>query len=92
VVDGGWLERLKLVLRAMDSHGGSYPLHRYLEELIEADIVYREGIRSRGPFLPRHEILQWLRQRHAGSAARKVSSGNEKGRSPELSSRPLRGA
>lgn len=74
-LDGSWLERLKAVLHNMDSAGTTYPLQRYLEELIEADIVYREAITSRGPFLPRNEILRWLQRRHAGLAQRRLASG-----------------
>lgn len=75
VLDGPWLERLKTVLRNMNAERGSYPLQRYLEELIEADIVYREAIGCRGPFLTRTEILHWLQRRHAGQAHRKIASG-----------------
>ncbi len=74
-LDGPWLERLKAVLHNMDGGRKSYPLQRYLEELIEADIVYREAIACCGPFLPRTEILQWLQRRHAGLAQRKLASG-----------------
>ena len=77
-LDGAWLDRLKSVLRNMESEGGAYPLQRYLEELIEADIVYREAIRSRGPFLPRAEILQWLQRRHAGQAQRKLVAASRR--------------
>jgi hypothetical protein len=59
----------------MESDGSGYPLQRYLEELIEADIVYREAITSRGPFLPRPEIMHWLQRRHAGPSQRKIASG-----------------
>ncbi len=72
-LDGAWLERLKSVLQSMDPTGGAYPVQRYLEELIEADIVYREAVRCQGPFLLRPEILQWLQRRHAGEAQRKVA-------------------
>ncbi len=72
VLDGPWLQRLKSVLHNMESAGASYPLQRYLEELIEADIVYREAISCRGPFLSRLEILEWLQRRHAGQAQRKL--------------------
>ncbi|MGH7822315.1 MAG: hypothetical protein ACREQ9_21340, partial [Candidatus Binatia bacterium] len=71
VLDGAWLNRLKVILRNMEPDGGSYPLQRYLEELVEADIVYREAISSRGPFLSRPEIMLWLQRRHAGQAQRK---------------------
>ena len=73
-LDGPWLERLKSVLRSMEgSDGGPYPLQRYVEELIEADIVYREAIGSRGPFLSRAEIMHWLQRRHAGTASRRAA-------------------
>lgn len=75
-IDAAWLERLKNVLRTMDTNGSSYPLQRYLEELVEADIVYREGISSRGPFLLRTEIVSWLQRRHAGPRERKVANGS----------------
>lgn len=73
-MDGPWLDRLKAVLNNMEGGRKSYPLQRYLEDLIEADIVYREAISCRGPFLPRKEILQWLQRRHAGLAQRKLAS------------------
>jgi hypothetical protein len=53
-------------------------LQRYLEELVEADIVYREAIRCRGPFLARPEILQWLQRRHAGQAQRKLAASGSR--------------
>jgi len=77
-LDGAWLGRLKSVLRNMDSNGGNYPVQRYLEELIEADIVYREAISCRGPFLARAEILQWLQRRHSGQAQRKLAAGGSR--------------
>lgn len=77
-LDGAWLTRLKSVLRHMESDGGTYPLQRYLEELIEADIVYREAIRCRGPFLPRADILHWLQRRHAGLPQRKLVAGGSR--------------
>ena len=77
-LDGAWLERLKSVLHNMETNGGTYPLQRYLEELIEADIVYREAIRCRGPFLARTDILQWLQRRHAGQAQRKLVAGGSR--------------
>ena len=73
-LDAPWLDRLKTVLRNMEG-AGSYPVQRYLEELIEADIVYREAISSRGPYLSRGDILYWLQRRHAGQAPRKVANG-----------------
>jgi hypothetical protein len=70
--DGEWLERLRKLLQEMGDEGGAYPLHRYLEELLEADIVYRESHhtrRRRGPFVQREAIIRWLReQRRAGTA------------------------
>ena len=78
VLDGPWLERLKRVLRAMDTGSASYPLQRYLEELIEADIVYRESIGSRGPFVARQEIMHWLHRRHSGQAQRKTASAQRR--------------
>jgi hypothetical protein len=72
-LDGPWLDRLKSVLRSMDD--GGYPMQRYLEELIEADIVYREAIGCRGPFLSRTEIVQWLQQRHSGRTPRRAAAG-----------------
>jgi hypothetical protein len=77
-LDGAWLDRLKAVLHGMDSEGGAYPLQRYVEELIEADIVYREAIRCSGPFLARPEILQWLQRRHAGQAQRKLAASGSR--------------
>ena len=77
-LEGAWLDRLKLVLHNMETNGGTYPLQRYLEELIEADIVYREAIRCRGPFLPRTDILQWLQRRHSGQAQRKLVAGGSR--------------
>jgi hypothetical protein len=77
-IDGAWLERLKSVLHNMEADGGPYPLQRYVEELIEADIVYREAISCRGPFLARTEILQWLQRRHAGQAQRKLVAGGSR--------------
>jgi hypothetical protein len=73
-IEGPWLDRLKTVLREMEP-GGSYPLQRYVEELIEADIVYREGIGCRGPFLSRSDIVEWLQRRHSGRALRRVAGG-----------------
>jgi hypothetical protein len=51
----------------MGEEGGAYPLHRYLEELLEADIVYREShhTRRRGPFVQREAIIRWLRQQRS---------------------------
>jgi len=77
-LDGAWLDRLKSVLVGMESDGAAYPLQRYLEELIEADIVYREAIRCRGPFLARADILHWVQRRHAGLAPRKLVAGGSR--------------
>ena len=69
-LDGEWLDRLRTLLQEMGEDGGAYPLHRYLEELLEADIVYREShhTRRRGPFVQREAIVHWLReQRSAGN-------------------------
>jgi len=77
-LDGAWLDRLKSVLHDMEANRSAYPLQRYVEELIEADIVYREAIRCRGPFLARPEILQWLQRRHAGQAQKKVLAGGSR--------------
>ena len=77
-LEGAWLDRLKLVLHNMETNGGTYPLQRYVEELIEADIVYREAIRCHGPFLPRTDILQWLQRRHSGQAQRKLVAGGSR--------------
>ena len=74
-LDGPWLERLKSLLRDMDPGNGSYSVQRYLEELVEADIVYREGIGSRGPFVARSDIVEWLQRRHAG---RKRAAGGSR--------------
>ena len=64
-LDGEWLDRLRKLLQEMGEEGGAYPLHRYLEELLEADIVYRESdhTRRRGPFVQREAIIRWLRER-----------------------------
>jgi hypothetical protein len=78
VIAGPWLERLKKILHNMEANGTSYPLSRYLEELVESDIVYREAIGCRGPFLPRPEIVQWLQRRHAGQARRKIAAGSRR--------------
>jgi hypothetical protein len=77
-LDGAWLERLKSVLLKMECDGGTYPIQRYLEELIEADIVYREAICSRGPYLARADILHWLQRRHAGPTQRKLVAGGSR--------------
>ncbi|MEW6299528.1 MAG: hypothetical protein AB1671_17635 [Thermodesulfobacteriota bacterium] len=76
-LDGEWLDRLRRLLQEMGEEGGSYPIHRYLEELLEADIVYREShhTRRRGPYVQREAIIRWLRQRNAGNAPNGVSAG-----------------
>lgn len=62
-LDGEWLERLRGVLQKMGEGERPYPLHRYLEELIEADIVYREGdVRHRRRFVEREALIRWLRE------------------------------
>ena len=64
-LDGEWLDRLRTLLQEMGGGDGTtYPLHRYLEELLEADIVYREShhTRRRGPFVQREAIIRWLRE------------------------------
>ncbi len=70
-LDGEWLERLRRLLQEMGEEGGAYPLHRYLEELLEADIVYRENnyARRRGPFVQREAIIRWLRQQRGADNA-----------------------
>ena len=76
VLDGPWLERLRTVLSQMEAGSTPYPLQRYLEELIEADIVYREAVGYRGPYVPRTEIASWLRRRHEGTARRRKVGRN----------------
>ncbi len=62
-LDGEWLERLRGILQGMEEGEGSYPLHRYLEELLEADIVYREGdVRHRRRFVEREALIRWVRE------------------------------
>ncbi len=62
-LDGEWLERLRGILQGMEEGEGSYPLHRYLEELLEADIVYREGdVRHRRRFVEREVLIRWVRE------------------------------
>lgn len=76
-LDGEWLDRLRKLLQEMGEEGGSYPLHRYLEELLEADIVYRESdhTRRRGPFVQREAIIRWLReQRNMGNSQTTAAS------------------
>ena len=62
-LDGEWLERLRGVLQGIGEEEKSYPLHRYLEELLEADIVYREGDgRHRKRFVEREVLTRQLRE------------------------------
>ncbi len=62
-LDGEWLERLRGVLQGIGEGEKSYPLHRYLEELLEADIVYREGdARHRKRFVEREVLIRRLRE------------------------------
>ena len=74
-LDGEWLDRLRKLLQEMGEEGGAYPLHRYIEELLEADIVYREShhTRRRGPFVQKEAIIRWLREqrniRHSPTSA-----------------------
>jgi len=76
-LDGEWLERLRRLLQEMGEEGGAYPLHRYLEELLEADIVYRENnyARRRGPFVQREAIIRWLRQQRGANTATSAAAG-----------------
>jgi hypothetical protein len=76
-LDGEWLDRLRKLLLEMGEEGGSYPIHRYFEELLEADIVYREShhTRRRGPFVQREAIIRWLRQQRSANAAPKAAAG-----------------
>jgi len=76
-LDGEWLDRLRKLLQDMGEEGGAYPLHRYLEELLEADIVYREShhTRRRGPFVQREAIIRWLRQQRSLNTATSATAG-----------------
>lgn len=76
-LDGEWLDRLRKLLQEMGEEGGSYPIHRYLEELLEADIVYREShhTRRRGPFVQREAIIRWLRQQRSAGNSTSAASG-----------------
>ena len=76
-LDGEWLERLRRLLQEMGEEGGAYPLHRYLEELLEADIVYRENnyARRRGPFVQREAIIRLLRQQRGADNATSAAAG-----------------
>ncbi len=69
-LDGEWLDRLRKLLQEMGEEGGAYPLHRYIEELLEADIVYREShhTRRRGPFVQKEAIIRWLREQRVGNS------------------------
>ena len=73
---GEWRERLRGVLQEMGEGEGPYPLHRYIEELVEADIVYREGhARHRRRFVEREALINWLREQKSpipGSTRAKV--------------------
>ena len=75
-LDGEWVDRLRKLLQEMGEGGGTYPLHRYLEELLEADIVYREShhTRRRGPFVQREAIIRWLREQRTGGASQSVAA------------------
>jgi hypothetical protein len=76
-LDGEWVERLRKLLQEMGEEGNSYPLHRYLEELLEADIVYREShhTRRRGPFVQREAIIRWLREQRNAAGATGAAAG-----------------
>jgi hypothetical protein len=76
-LDGEWLDRLRKLLQEMGEEGGAYPIHRYLEELLEADIVYREShhTRRRGPFVQREAIIRWLRQQRSINNAASAAAG-----------------
>lgn len=75
-LDGEWLDRLRKLLQEMGEGDGTYPLHRYLEELLEADIVHREGrTRRQERYVEREAIRRWLEQgRQAESAAHAAAS------------------
>ena len=73
-LDGEWLDRLRGVLQGMGEGEGSYPLHRYLEELLEADIVYREGhARHRRRYVERETLMHWLREQRSDGNSPRVS-------------------
>jgi hypothetical protein len=76
-LDGEWLDRLRKLLLEMGEEGGAYPIHRYLEELLEADIVYREShhTRRRGPFVQREAIIRWLRQQRNLNSGTSAAAG-----------------
>lgn len=75
-LDGEWLDRLRKLLQEMGEEGGAYPLHRYIEELLEADIVYREShhTRRRGPFVQKEAIIRWLREQRVGNSQTSAAS------------------
>ena len=74
-LDGEWLERLRKLLQEMGEGDGTYPLHRYLEELLEADIVHRENrALRRTRYLEKKTVMRWFEQgRKAESAAHVVA-------------------
>lgn len=75
-LDGEWRERLRKLLRDMGEGDATYPLHRYLEELLEADIVHREN-RGRGKarYVERETVMRWFEQgRKAESAAQTAAA------------------
>lgn len=74
-LDGEWLERLRGVLQGIGEGEKSYPLHRYLEELLEADIVYREGdVRHRRRFVEREVLIRRLREQRPYDHTPRVSA------------------
>ena len=74
-LDGEWLERLRGVLQGIGEEEKSYPLHRYLEELLEADIVYREGdARHRRRFVEREVLIRQLREQRPYSHTPRASA------------------
>ncbi len=75
-LDGEWLERLRKLLQDMGEGDTTYPLHRYLEELLEADIVHRENRRRhKGRYLERKTIRRWFEQgRKAERAAQTAAA------------------
>ena len=74
-LDGEWLERLRGVLQGIGEGEKSYPLQRYLEELLEADIVYREGdVRHRRRFVEREVLIRRLREQRPYDHTPRVSA------------------
>jgi hypothetical protein len=75
-LEGEWLERLRRLLQDMGEGDATYPLHRYLEELLEADIVHRENHSRRSArYLERETIMRWFEQgRKAESAAQTAAA------------------